>query len=41
VVQEVKPEADGEGWLGVAAAIGWLLMAALLYSVAREPGSER
>jgi MFS transporter, DHA2 family, methylenomycin A resistance protein len=28
-------------WLGVAAAIGWLLVAALLYSVARGPGSER
>jgi len=28
-------------WLGVAAAIGWLLVAALIYSVAREPGSGR
>jgi len=28
-------------WLGVAAAIGWLIVAALIYSVAREPGSGR
>ena len=28
-------------WLGVAAAIGWLLVAVLIYSVAREPGSGR
>jgi DHA2 family methylenomycin A resistance protein-like MFS transporter len=27
--------------LGVAAAIGWLIVAALIYSVAREPGSGR
>jgi DHA2 family methylenomycin A resistance protein-like MFS transporter len=28
-------------WPGVAAAIGWLLLAVLIYSVAREPGSGR
>jgi DHA2 family methylenomycin A resistance protein-like MFS transporter len=28
-------------WLGVASAIGWLLVAVLIYSVAREPGTER
>jgi MFS transporter, DHA2 family, methylenomycin A resistance protein len=28
-------------WLGVAAATGWLIVAALIYSVAREPGSGR
>ena len=27
--------------LGVTAAIGWLLVAVLIYSVAREPGTER
>jgi DHA2 family methylenomycin A resistance protein-like MFS transporter len=28
-------------WLGAAAAIGWLIVAALIYSVAREPGFGR
>jgi hypothetical protein len=28
-------------WLGVAAAVGWLIVAGLIYSVAREPASGR
>jgi hypothetical protein len=28
-------------WLGVGSAIAWLGVAALIYSVAREPGDER
>jgi len=28
-------------WLGVSAAIGWPIVAALIYSVAREPGYGR
>ena len=28
-------------WLGVASAIGWLVVAALIYSVARAPAAER
>jgi len=50
---QVESEAAGESlppgrhfiaalrWLGVAAAIGWLLVAALIYSVARGGERER